>query len=263
MPMRGRTGGQALHWAGASLRRQALSISGSGGSRSGSATLVALTGLVVFGSVGITGTAAGASQGSQYAALKKALFVRSDFPSGWSGPGKVTTSNGGGSSIPGESQLAACVGLSQNLFNLHSPTATSPTFQDKGGTHYVQDNTNTFPSTTVAAKEYAAISGPKVPGCLTTVFGAPAAKQQLESSMNGTIGTVTVTAVNPALLVGHSAGFVIAFQATVQGIMAPVSITVVSMVRGKTGHQVSFTSVGTDFPASFEHHLVAIAYGRT
>jgi hypothetical protein len=236
-------------------------VSGSG---SGSVTLVALAGLVVFAWIGTAGPAAGASQGSsQYAALKKALFVRSDFPSGWSGPGKVTTSNGGGSSIPGESQLAGCVGLSENLFNLHSPTATSPTFQDKGGTHYVQDNTNTFPSTTVADKEYAAISGPKVPGCLTTVFGAPAAKQQLESSMNGTIGTVTVTAVNPAVLVRHSAGFVIAFQATVQGIMAPVSITVVSMVRGKTGHQVSFTSVGTAFPPSLEHHLVAVAYGRT
>jgi hypothetical protein len=42
-----------------------------------------------------------------------------------------------------------------------------------------------------------------------------------------------------------------------------VTITVISMVRGNTGHQVEFTSVGTPFSASFEHHLVAVAYGRT
>jgi hypothetical protein len=256
MPMRGRTGGQARHPVGVGLRGRVFSVSGS-------ARLVALAGLVVLAGVGVAGPAAGASQGSsQYAALKKALFVRSDFPSGWSGPGKVTTSNGGGG-FPGQAQLASCIGVSQSLLNQHSPTATSPDFQDKAGTHYVQDNANAFPSTTVAARQYAAISGPKVPGCLTTDLQAPAAKQQLESSINGTIGTVAVTSVSPAALVRHSSGFVITFPATVQGVMAPVSIAVVSMVRGKSGHQILFTSVGTPFSASFEHHLVAVAYGRT
>jgi hypothetical protein len=49
----------------------------------------------------------------------------------------------------------------------------------------------------------------------------------------------------------------------VQGVMADVTITVISMVRGTTGHQISFTSVGTPFSAAFEHHLVTVAYGRT
>ena len=228
--------------------------------------LVGLVGLVGLGLVAVAGVgAAGASQSlsSQYAALKPALLVKSDFPHGWSGQGNVTTSNGGGGSFPGQGQLASCVGLSQNLFNLHSPTVTSPNFQDKAGTHFVQDNVNAFPSTKVANEEYGAISSPKVAGCLTTVFQGPAAKQQLESGMNGTIGNVTVTTIDPAALVRHSSGFVIAFPATVQGINANVTIAVVSMIRGKTGQQVSFTSVGTPFATSFEHHLVAVAYGRT
>lgn len=255
--MRERTAGQADHRRGAPRQRRAVSLPGS-------ATLVALAGLVVVAGVGIAGPATGASQGSsQYAALKKALFVRADLPSGWSGPGKVTTNNGGGGGFPGQAQLASCIGVSPSLFNQHSPTATSPNFQDKAGTHYVQDNANAFPSTKVANQQYAAISGPKVPGCLTTDLQTPAAKQQLESSMNGTIGTVTVAAANPGALVRHSSGFVITFPATVQGVTANVTLTVVSLVRGNRGHQISFTSVGTPFPTSFEHHLVAVAYGRT
>jgi hypothetical protein len=227
----------------------------------GAAGLAGLAGL----GLGVAAVA-GASQGagsSQFAALKKVLFVRADFPAGWTGQGKVSTSDTGGGGFPGQGQLASCLGVSQSLLNQHSPTATSPNFQDKGGTHYVQDNANAFRSTKVANGELAAISGPKVPGCLTTDLQTPATKQQLESSMNGTVGTVTVTAVNPSALVHHASGFVIAFPATVQGIHANVTITVISMVRGKTGHQVEFTSVGTPFSASFEHHLVTVAYGRT
>jgi hypothetical protein len=236
------------------------------------AGLVALAAVLAStGLVGVLGTAgrAGAAQWSsgsgsgQYAALKRALLVRSDFPSGWSGGGPVTTSRGGGGGFPGQSQLAGCLGVSQSLLSLNSPTATSPNFQDKGGTHYVQDNANAFPSTKIANEEYAAISSPKVAGCLTTDLQLPATKQQLEKSMSGTVGTVTVTAASPAVLVRHTSGFVIAFPATVQGINANVTITVVSTVRGKTGQQISFTSVGTPIPTSLQHHLVAIAYGRT
>jgi hypothetical protein len=226
---------------------------------------VILAGLVGLAGLGIAGPA-GASQGSnssQYTALKKALFVRSDFPSGWSGQGKVTTSNGGGGGFPGQAQLAGCLGVSESLLNEHSPTATGPNFQDKAGTHFIQDNANAFPSTKVANEEYASISGPKVPSCLTTDLQAPATKQQLANSMGGTVGTVTVTPANPAALVHHSSGFVIAFPATVQGINANVTITVVSMVRGKTGHQVELTSVGTPFSTSLEHHLLTVAYART
>jgi hypothetical protein len=224
---------------------------------------VTLTALVAMAAVGLADTAE-ASQGSnQFAALEKALFVRSDFPAGWTGQGKVSTSNTGGGGFPGQGQLASCLGVGQSLLNQHSPTATSPNFQDKRGTHYVQDNTNAFRSAKVANEELAAISGSKVPGCLTTDLQTPSTKQQLESSINGTVGTVTVTAVNPSALVHHASGFVIAFPATVQGSHANVTITVISMVRGNTGHQVEFTSVGTPFSASFEHHLVAVAYGRT
>ena len=237
-----------------------------GPGRTGSVALAVLGGLAGVAGLGLAGEA-GASLRSgssgQYAALKKDLLVRSDFPSGWTAQGSVTTSNGGGGSFPGESQLAGCIGVSESLLNLKSPTATSPNFQDKAGTHYVQDSANTFPSTKVASEEYAAIAKPNIASCLNTVLQSPAAKQQLESSMNGTIGTVTVTPVSPAVLVHHSSGFVIVFPATVQGINANVAITVVSLVRGKTGHQVSFTSVGTPFSGTLEHHLVAVASGRT
>jgi hypothetical protein len=211
---------------------------------------------------GVAGSAAPAGA-SQYAGLKKDLLVRSDFPAGWSAQGSVTTNDGGGGGFPGQDQLASCVGVNQRLLDIKSPTATSPNFQDEAGEDDVQDSVNTFTSTQEAKQEYAAVSGPKIPSCLTTDLQTATAKQQLQNVMKGvSVGAVTVTAANPAGLVPHSAGFTMTFPATSQGVSVKVAITVVSLVRGKTGTQLSFTAVESPFSTTLERHLVAVAYGR-
>lgn len=234
----------------------------------GAGVLLGAAGALVAGTalLGVAGFAgpAGASGSSQYSSLKKDLLVHSDFPSGWSKQGGVTTSNGGGGGFPGQSQLATCVGVSPSLFNVKSPTATSPTFSDKAGEHYVQDSANTFSSTKVANEEEAAVSNIKVPGCLTADMSSPSVKQELSSQMKGaTVGAVTVSAANPAGLVPHSSGFTISFPATYQGVSVNVGVTIVTLVRGKTGVQLSFTAVGLPFSTSLEHHLVGAASSRS
>jgi hypothetical protein len=229
------------------------------------AVLVGTAGLVLGLGAGPAGAGQTASTiSSEEAQAKPHLIVHSDFPSGWSGQGKVTTSDSGGS-FPGAGQLAACLGVSPSLINAKTPQATSPNFQNKAGTDYVQDSVSVFRSSKQGTQEYAAIADPKVPSCLTEVLATPAAKQQLQQSAGSgvTIGTVTVTATNPAVLVPHSSGFTISFPATSQGITANSSVSVVSIVRGKLGSQVSFTSVGLPFPVSLERHLVSVASGRT
>ena len=199
------------------------------------------------------------------AQAKKDLLVRSDFPTGWSGQGSVSTSSGGGgSSFPGENQLASCLGVSAAVINLDAPNATSPNFQNKAGTDFAQDNVSVFPSTRVAAQQYTTIADPKVPSCLTTVFQGPA-KQELANDVgkNTTLGTISVAPASPSWLVPHSTGFTLSFPVTTQGITVQSAVTIVSMVRGTTASQLTLTSVGLPFPSALARHLASVAYART
>lgn len=230
------------------------------------AALLAATGLALGSAGGPAGASPGSSAvASDLAQAKTHLLVRSEFPSGWSGQGKVTTSPTGGNSFPGVDQLAACLGVSPSLILLPTPTATSPNFQNKAGTDYVQDAVNVFPSVKIGTEEYAAIANPKLPACFTSILQGPA-KAELEKgagSSGVTIGTVTVSAANAAALPPHTTGFTLSFPATTQGITVNTAVTFVTMVKGKIASEVQFTSVGLPFPLSLERHLGSVAYART
>lgn len=227
------------------------------------AALVSLVALVIV-AAGPAG-ASSAKVKAEEAQAEQALLVRSDFPSGWSGQGTVTTSdsNGGGANFPGGNELVSCLSLSSYLINLATPAANSPTFQTRGGEATVQDSVNIFPSTKVAAEADAALSGRKVPGCMTAALQGPA-KQSIANAMGKgiTIGTIAVTATKPALLVPHSAGFTISFPATYQGVTLQTQVSIVSMFRGKSDTQITFTSVLDPFSSSLARHLETVAYGR-
>lgn len=233
----------------------------------GGAVLALAAGVAVGVAAG-TASASGSGSGSgsvNFAPAKKALLVHADFPSGWTGQGRVTTSKSEGGKFPGDAQLASCLGVAKSLLDTNTPSASSPTFQDKTGTVFVQDNVSVFPSSKVGSQNYTTISNPKVPSCLNTVLQDPAAKAQFLGTSGGnvTVGAVSVTAAPKSLLVPHASGFTIAFDATEQESTAHTTITLVSMVRGTLGSQIAFTSVGDTFPTSLAKHLVAVAYGRT
>jgi hypothetical protein len=216
--------------------------------------------------VGVGVAVAGASQASstQLTQAKKDLLVHSDFPSGWSVQGSVTTSAGGGSStFPGGAQLASCLGVKESLIDVNTPSADSPSFQTKGGAYSVDDSISLFSSTKLADEANAAISSPKVPGCMTTVLQGPARQSIVGSAGQGvTIGTISVVAVPHAGLPGHASGFTMSFPATDDGVTVNSTISVISVLRGKTGSQLTFEAVGKTFPASLERHLVSVATGR-
>jgi hypothetical protein len=210
------------------------------------------------------GAGAGQASSAQLAQAKKDLLVHSDFPSGWSTQGSVTTSAGGGSStFPGGAQLASCLGVKESLIDVNTPSANSPSFQTKGGVYSVVDSISLFSSAKLAEEANAAISSPKVPGCMTTVLQGPARQSIVGSAGEGvTIGTISVAAVPHSELTGHASGFTMSFPATDDGVTVNSAITVISVVRGKTGSQLTFESVGKTFPASLERHLVSVASGR-
>lgn len=229
---------------------------------------LALAGVALGLAAGNASAAGGSKSGSvNLTPAKKALLVKADLPAGWTGQGKVTTSKvDTAGTFPGEEQLAACLGVSKAALGTDSPSATSPNFQDKNGTGFVQDNVSVFPSAKAAASSYRTIANPKVPTCLTTAFQDPAAKAQLEGSAGSgvTLGAISVTPAPASILIPHTSGFTVAFNATEQGTTAHSAVTLVSMARGALGSQLTFTAVGTSsLPVSLERHLISVAYGRT
>ncbi len=214
---------------------------------------------------GASGNAASARAKAAEAQAKKKLLVRADFPSGWSGQGSVVLDNGAGSAnIPGGAATADCLGISKALLELNTPSATSPTFQTKNELDSVEDNVSIFPSAKLAGQAYAAISGPKVPACLTTAFQGPARQGIVDAVGHGiTVGTITVTAADPTRLIKHSSGFTISFPVNYQGNNLNADITLISMVRGNTDSQLTVSVVGNPLPATLERHLLTVAYGRT
>jgi hypothetical protein len=230
--------------------------------RATAAGAVAVSAAVLTGAgVGVAG-AAGNSSGALVNQAKPHLIKLSDFPAGWVASGTITKTSG--SSTPGSKQLAQCLGVSQNIVNLNAPGVNSQTFSNKTQSLLAQDNFGFFPSTKIANEEYAVFSSSKAPACLTTLFSGPL-KQSIAAGFGSgaTIGNVTVTELPSAAIVPHTAGFTIAFPVTANGQNYNVALNVVTMVRGKLGSQVIFTSIGAPFSNSLIHHVVSVAYNRT
>lgn len=229
------------------------------------ALLVSVMALVVVAAGPAGASSSSAKVKAEEAQAKRDLLVRSDFPSGWIGQGAVTTndSNGGSANFPGGSQLASCLGISQYLFNLSTPTADSPTFQTKAGLDTIQDSVTIFPSTKVARQAAAAFTGSKVPGCMTAAFQG-SAKQSIQNAMgNGiTIGTITATLANPALLIPHSTGFTLTFPSTYQGVTLNTQVTFISVFRGTSDNQLTVFAVRNPASTSLVRHLATVGYGR-
>jgi hypothetical protein len=223
--------------------------------------------VVVSGApVGASSASSSAKVKAEEAQAKSELLVKSDFPSGWSGQGSVSTDdkNGGAPNFPGGQQLVSCIGIPQSLLALSTPEAVSPTFQTNGGEVSAQDTVDIAPSVKLAGEANALLASPKVPGCLTTAFQGPARQSIVNSAGNGvTIGNIAVTAANPDQLIRHATGFTVSFPATSQGVTLNVQIDLISVPHGKTDSQLTLTSVSNSFSPSLAKHLETVAYGRT
>jgi hypothetical protein len=98
---------------------------------------------------------------------------------------------------------------------------------------------------------------------MTTVLQGPARQSIVGSAGQGvTIGNISVAAVPRSVLPSHGSGFTMTFPATDDGVTVNSAISVISVVRGKAGSQLTFEAVGKTFPVSLERHLVAVAAGR-
>ncbi len=208
------------------------------------------------------GVLAGAVTSSSVAQARKHQLVLSDLPKGWSAE-KGTSGSGGSAGLPGESQLAACIGVPASVVNDNFPNSTGPYYQNKGQSLEVQDSVSVFPSASSARTDLAAIANPKTPSCVAAYMNGPG-KSSFESQLGKgeTVGTVTVTPLDPKAYGPGVVGVVMSLPITDQGVIVPTQIVSVNAIKGRLGQSITYNSYGLPFPSSLTKHLDSIALGR-
>ncbi|MFZ0250808.1 MAG: hypothetical protein WAL61_12760 [Acidimicrobiales bacterium] len=222
----------------------------------GSTMLLALTS-AVLGSVA-TAAGAGASP-TTLAQARKDLLTLADMPAGWTSTKNPNT----GTNSLGDAQLAHCIGVATSLVSENPPSVNSRQFQNTQGTLLVGDNVTVFPSATNAAAEYALAHNPKLAGCMTTVASGPLKTKLFGKPPKGTtIGTPLVSPVAPSAFGTGVAGYAMSVPVTAQGVTLNVTVTQLVTVKGRLGHQVTFTSVGAPFSMALQRQIMAVAAKR-
>jgi hypothetical protein len=187
----------------------------------------------------------------------KALLVLSDMPSGWTSH-KSSNPN----SNVGDAQLAHCIGVPTSLIAENPPSAYSPEFQNRSGSLTVNDQVTVFPSAKNAAAELATVANPKTPGCMTQLASGPLKAKLFGKTPAGvTLGTVLVSATDRSAFPG-TAGFSMSVPISERGVTVNVTTTELFAVKGRLGHQITFTSASEPFSIGLEQHLASVAVGR-
>jgi hypothetical protein len=221
---------------------------------------VAMT-MAVLGSLAADeGASASASASAPtLAQARKDLLTLADMPAGW-----ITTKNPNtGNNTLGDSQLAHCIGVPASLITENPPSVNSRQFQNKQATLLVADNVTIFPSAKNATAEYAIGTNPKLAGCMTTVASGPLkAKLFGKPPKGGSIGTPLVSTVAPSAFGPGVAGYSLSVPITDQGVTLNVTVTQLVTVKGRLGHQVTFTSLGAPFSIAQQHQIMTAAAAR-
>ena len=187
----------------------------------------------------------------------KALLVLSDMPAGWTSK-KSSNPN----SNVGDAQLAHCIGVPTSLIAENPPSAYSPEFQNKSGSLSVNDQVTVFPSAKNAAAELATVANPKTPGCMTQLASGPLKAKLFGKTPAGvTLGTVLVSATDRSAFPG-TAGYSMSVPISGHGVTVNVTATELFAVKGRLGHQITFTSSNEPFSIGLEQHLASVAVGR-
>jgi hypothetical protein len=223
---------------------------------------VAPLGLLTTGAGASSGSGSGSNTGNKaaLAQARKDLLVLSDMPAGWT---STKNPNANNNSSLGNAQLAHCIGVSPSLIAENPPSVYSPQFQSADGTLTVADNVAVFPSAKNATAEYRIGSNPKFPSCLTALASGPLKAKLFGKLPKGTtIGTPLVSAVAPSALASGIAGYTLSVPVTAQGVTLNVTVTQLITMKGRLGHQVTFSSAGTPFSLAMEQQIMKVAAAR-
>jgi hypothetical protein len=240
------------------VRQFTVRVSPAGGRRVATGLVATgLLGIALCGSLATAAVAGASSNGSaSLTQARKDLLTLSDMPSGWKSTKNTNTNN----NSAGAAQLAHCVGVATSLIAENPPSVNSPQFQNAQGTLTVADNVTVFPSAKNAAAEYAIALNSKLPPCMTSLASGPLkAKLFGKTPKNTSLGTPLVSPIASTAFGAGIVGYSMSIPITTRGVTLNVTVTQLIAVKGRLGHQVSFTAVGAPFSLGLEKQIMAVA----
>ncbi len=169
--------------------------------------------VVAVSLMGLPASATTASRKADVALARKALIVKSDFPSGW-----TASPSGGNSDSPNIdlSDLAKCLGVAKSVVNYNAPEADSPSFNDNSTGQSVQDEVDVFPSAKIAAQQFESFASSRTPGCIQQFFNEASSKALMAKDVGKGAKVGNSTAVGLATPVASN-------QSTALKILIPIS----------------------------------------
>jgi hypothetical protein len=213
-----------------------------------------LLGLALLGSVA-TEAGASSSGSASLAQARKDLLTLSEMPSGWTAVKNPNTDN-----TVGDTQLAHCLGVATSLITENPPSVNSKQFQNTEGSLTVADNVTVFPSAKNAATEQAIASNPKLPPCMTTLASGPLKAKLFGKTPAGTtLGTPLVSPVAASAFGPGVVGYSLSVPITSHGTTINLTVTQLEVVKGRLGHQVTFTGVGAPFSLATQKQIMTVA----
>jgi hypothetical protein len=213
-----------------------------------------LLGLALLGSVA-TEAGASSSGSASLAQARKDLLTLSEMPSGWTAVKNPNTDN-----TVGDTQLAHCLGVATSLITEDPPSVNSKQFQNTQGSLTVADDVTVFPSAKNAATEQAIADNPKLPRCMTALASGPLKAKLFGKSPAGTtLGTPLVSPVAASAFGPGVVGYSLSVPITSHGTTINLTVTQLEVVKGRLGHQVTFTGVGAPFSLATQKQIMTVA----
>ena len=221
-----------------------------------------LTALVGFGLISdpfvlVTEASATAVQGSSPISVANSLLlVKSDFPKSWTS----SASPNNNSSLPGEAQLASCIGVPRSVLMSNPPSASSPEFDSPDHLLSVDDSVAIYPSSQGATADFNLLANVKTPACLASVWNGPA-KATIEKEFGSVsiVGAIKVTRVASKYFAPGGANITMQMRLKSQGVQLNLDLTMVDYVKANKEQMVTLISVVQGFPAAFARQLTTEA----
>jgi len=187
-------------------------------------------------------------------------------PKGWTTTKNTDDGSSGlGTGIPAaDEELASCIDVPPGVIEAEPPSVSSPELESPGDQFYtVTDQIVVFNSSTDAREQVAAYGSPKTARCVQSLAQGPYRNKVLGSVPKGvTIGAMTVTSADAAVVGPRAVGLVVHMPVTTQGVTVPVTMSEVVEAKGRLVQEITFSSFIEPFPASLERHLIAVAAAR-
>jgi hypothetical protein len=230
------------------------SCGGGGGSNSAQSTTTTST----------TAPSTGQNIEADKAAAQAASLTLSDFPAGWTSQPSSSTNPDQGISA----QLAKCLGVSEAALSKPPAHYDAPNFSD------TNNNTasNTVGYRATAADEqsaFAIVSGPKVPGCMTTAVGA-VINQAIAHPTNpsntlpagAAVGTATVSQMSFPQFGDKSVAYQVKVPVTYQSLSFAAYVDIIYVLKGRAGVSMYFEGVDNPFSIDQAQHYTGLVVGR-